>query len=257
MNGPRTLLIDIETAPALAYIWGLKTRYVPLDQVAEDGYMLCFAAAWRGAEEIEFWSEWDQGEEAMVEAAWELLDEAEIIIHYNGVSFDIPRLNAEFLGYKMGPPSPSHHVDLYRTANNQFRVLSRSMRHLLKICSIENKLDHKGMALWTGCMDGVAEDQADMEAYNLRDVEALDELYDELLPWITGHPNIGLWLDVREDGKKYCDRCGSTDLRFKGYKRTLVLSYRQYRCNSCGSYPRERFAEEVGKNRRTDILRGS
>jgi hypothetical protein len=247
----RTLLIDIETAPALAYIWNLKTRYVPLSQIDKDGYMLCFAAGWLGSDEVEFWSEWDQGEKAMVEAAWELLDEADAVVHYNGNSFDIPRMNAEFFKYKMGPPSPSHQVDLYRCVSQNFRVLSKSMQHMLELAGHQGKLEHKGMKLWTEVMAGEPEAQEIMEEYNIQDVTELENLYEDLRPWLKGQPNEALWMEPSDELK--C-RCGSTDLEFKSYKRTSVLSYKQYHCKSCGYYPRLRFAEETGKNRRYDIL---
>jgi predicted RNA-binding Zn-ribbon protein involved in translation (DUF1610 family) len=248
----RTLKIDIETAPAKAYIWDLKTRYVPIGQVEEDGYVLCFAYQWMGEDEIGFWSRWDHGEEDMVLAAWELLDEADAIIHYNGNKFDIPRLNTEFLKYRLGPPSPSAQIDLYQTVSRKFKVLSRSMNHMLNILSLENKMEHKGMELWTGCMTGVKADQQTMEDYNIQDVEVMDQLYEELLPWIDNHPNRALWMEHGND--HICPNCGGTDLRFKGYKRTRVLSYKQYRCNTCGFYPRERYAQETGKNKREDVL---
>lgn len=254
MSGIKTLLIDIETAPALAYIWDLKTRYVPLQRVVEDGHVLCFAAGWLGDDHLEFYSRWDDGEENMVKHAWRMLDEADAVVHYNGTKFDIPRLNVEFLKYRMGPPSPSHQIDLYHTVSRKFKVLSKSLRHMLDVLDLDNKLEHKGMELWTGVMHGNKEDQSTMEEYNVQDVIVLERLYEELLPWIAGHPNVALWMEPSDEPK--CPHCGSTDLRFKGYKRTSVLTYRQYRCNGCGSYPRERHAEERGENRRTDVLRG-
>jgi len=248
----KTLLIDIETAPAKAYIWDLKTRYVPLGQIAEDGYMLCFAAGWLGEDHVYFSSRWDHGEKGMVQSAWELLNEADAVIHYNGNNFDIPRLNTEFLKYRLGPPKPSHQIDLYRVVNGKFRVLSKSLKHMLSILGLENKLEHKGMALWTGVMEGNKEDQRIMEEYNLRDISTLEPFYRELLPWIDNHPNMGLWMPEGE--KPLCTHCGSTDLRFKGYKHTKVLSYKQYQCNSCLSWSRERYADNTGRNRRHDIL---
>lgn len=249
---PRTLFLDIETAPAKAYIWDLKTRYVPLSQVAEDGYVLCYAAAWEDFDEGEFASTWDHGEKQMVEWAWELLDEADVVVTYNGNGFDLPRLNSEFLKYRLGPPTPYHSIDLYQTVSRKFRVLSKSMNHMLRLLDLDEKVKHKGMELWTGCMEGVAEDQALMEEYNVGDIITLQELYNDLRPWIDNMPNFALWMEPSDEPK--C-RCGSTDLRFKGYKRTSVFSYKQYLCNSCGQYPRERFAEETRENRRKDILR--
>jgi hypothetical protein len=225
----KTLLIDIETAPAKAYIWDLKTRYVPLSQVAKDGHVLCFAAGWLGEDHVYFSSRWDHGEKAMVQTAWDLLK------------------------YRLGPPRPAHQIDLYRTVSGQFRVLSKSLKHMLSILSLENKLEHKGMELWTGVMAGNKEDQKIMEEYNIRDISTLEPLYYELLPWIKGHPNVGLWMEPAD--VPLCTHCGSSKLRFKGYKRTSVLSYKQYQCQNCLTWNRERYSEEVGENRRKDILR--
>jgi len=245
------LYIDIETAPAKAYIWDLRTRYVPISQVEEDGYVLCFSWSWATDDEVKLMSRWEHGEEAMVEKAWELLDKADVVIHYNGDNFDIPRLNTEFLRYRLGPPSPAHHIDLFKTVKGTFRVLSKSMNHMLSILGLESKMQHKGMELWYGCMRGEKEDQEIMEAYNMQDVEVMYDLYMELRPWIKNHPNVALWME--ESDELRC-RCGSTNLRFKGYKRTKVLSYKQYHCRDCGTYMRERYAEESGPNRRKDVL---
>jgi len=249
----KTLLIDIETAPALAYIWNLKTRYVPLGQVAEDPYILCFSAGWMGEDHVYFSSVWEHGENRMVQAAWDMLDEADAVIHYNGNSFDIPTLQTEFLRYRLGPPAPAHHIDLYTTVSKKFRVLSKSMKNMLKILSLDNKLEHKGMELWTGCMAGNKEDQQTMTDYNIQDILVLEPFYQELLPWIDNHPNVALWMDPSSEPT--CKNCGSTNLRFKGYKRTSVLSYRQYQCLDCKTWQRARYAEEVGKKRRSDVLR--
>ena len=195
---------------------------------------------------------WDHGEEGMVQQAWELLDEADAVIHYNGNNYDIPRLNTEFLKYRLGPPSPSHQIDLYQTVSKKFRVLSRSMNHMLHILGLESKMEHKGMELWTNCMQGVKADQKTMEEYNTQDVAVLGDLYLELRPWINNHPNVGLYMTPTQTPT--CPICGGTALRFKGYKRTKVLTYRQYHCQECGAYPRARYAEDVGKSRRKDIL---
>ena len=247
----KTLLLDIEVAPAKAYIWDLKTRYVPINQVEEDGYILCFSAGWLGEDTLQFYSLWDNGEKEMIEFAWEMMDEADAIIHYNGNGYDIPRLNSEFLKYRLGPPSPSHQIDLYQTVSQKFKVLSKSMNHMLKILGLGHKMEHKGMALWTGCMAGLKEDQDTMEAYNIQDVIVMEPFYELLRPWITNAPNLTLWI---APGTEQRCRCGSTNLRFKGYKRTSVLSYKQFHCMDCGAYPRERFAQERGRNRRFDVL---
>jgi hypothetical protein len=93
-----------------------------------------------------------------------------------------------------------------------------------------------------------------MEDYNIQDVEVMFDLYSELRPWIKNHPNVALWMPKGED--PICPKCGSHNLRNKGFKRTSVLTYKQYHCEDCGSYPRERYAADTGKGRRKDVLRG-
>jgi len=246
----RRTFIDIEAAPSKAYIWGLKTRYVPLDHIAEDGYILCFSAWTEGEDHIVFYSLWDHGHDAMIEAAWDILDQADHVVSFNGKSYDIPMLKTEFLVSRLGPPSPFHHTDLY-LETKQFRTLSSSLKYYLRILGIQQKLDNSGMELWKGCMNGVKSCQKEMEEYNIRDVEVMPELYDILYPWMSNVPNETLYVE-EVDGKLRC-RCGSENLRFKGYKHTKVLSYKQHHCQDCGSYVRERYAEQSGKNRRKDV----
>jgi len=248
----RKLYIDIETAPHKAYIWGLKTRYVPLGHVTEDGYILCFAYWWEGDDNIGFVSRWDHGHEEMIEMAWELFEEADQVVTFNGKSFDVPMLNTEFLVQRLGPPSPYFHTDLYQETK-QFRTLSSSLKYYLKILGLENKLENKGMELWDGVMRGNRADQKLMEEYNVQDVEIMPELYEVLYPWLKGVPNEGLYMERSESGKLRC-RCGSEKLRFKGYKRTKVLTYKQHLCLDCGSYMRERHTIDKGDNRRPEVL---
>jgi hypothetical protein len=246
----KRLFIDIETAPAKAYIWDLKTRYVPVSQVAEDGYILCFAYYWEGDDHAYAMSLWDDGKDAMIKKAWDLLDEADHVITYNGKGFDVPRLKSEFLVAGLGPYAPFFHTDLYQEVK-QFRVLSKSMNHMLKLLSLDSKLEHKGFALWTGCMEGVVEDQDAMLKYNLQDVVVMPELYEALYPWMSNVPNESLYQEYRDkEGKLHC-RCGSTNLRFKAYKHTKVMRYKQYQCKDCKSWVRERHTDTSREESKT------
>jgi len=246
----KVLLIDIETAPAQAYIWDLRTRYVPADRIVEPGYTLCFAAKWEGQREVMFHSLWTDGEKKMIKAAHKLMDEADVIVHYNGNKFDTPHLQRDFLAHGLGPTSPATAIDLFRTVKSEFKFMSSGLNYVSKALGIGSKTKHKGMELWTEVMDGDEKAQRIMERYNKQDVRLLERLYKALQPWIKNHPNRGLWMEPGEN--PYCPSCGSQKLRFKGYKRTLTLQYKQYHCKNCGAYPRARFSE---KPTRHDILR--
>jgi DNA polymerase elongation subunit (family B) len=248
MRKPKVLLLDIETAPTLAYIWDLFTRYVPHSQIAEPGHTLCWAAKWLGQQKVMYKSTYHDGEEEMVVGAHELLEEADIVIHYNGTKFDIPKLNNEFLVWDLGPPAPFVQVDLYKTAKGRFKLLSNSLAYLAKTLGLEGKMQHKGMDLWTECMANDPAAWATMRKYNIRDVQLLEEVYEILLPWIQPHPNLALWNDIE---MPQCPACGSQNL----YKHpqihvTQTMRYQRLKCRDCGKWSRERVNNlEPGKKK--------
>ena len=75
----KALVIDIESKPMLAYVWGLWDQNVGMDFIKEHGGMICFAAKWLGAPDKDtmFYSEHEHGKQAMVEAAHKLLSDAD------------------------------------------------------------------------------------------------------------------------------------------------------------------------------------
>ena len=249
----KALLFDIETAPTKAYIWDLVTRYVPHGHVAEAGYTLCWAAKWLGKKKVHYKSTHHHGMKEMLEGIWELLDEADVVIHYNGTKFDVPTLNREFLIHGMRPPSPFQEIDLYRTAKGRFKLLSNSLAFLAKVLGIEAKLQHKGMDLWTECMAGEKEAWKMMKAYNIQDVHVLEQAYEKLLPWIQPHPNMGHFVDTE---KPVCPTCGSNHLQSRGSYYTATMRYQRYQCmeKACGKWSRARTNDLSAHDRRNMLV---
>ena len=68
MSGPRILVLDIETAPNLAYVWKLwNIQNVSLSQVKEAGHAMCFGAKWLGDDQTLFWSEYEHSPAVMLD----------------------------------------------------------------------------------------------------------------------------------------------------------------------------------------------
>lgn len=235
VNTPRILTIDIETSPNVADVWGLFKQTVSLSQLRESTRMISFAAKWRGTQRVEFRSEFHDGRTDMIERARALLDEADIVVHYNGTTFDMPHMRREFLLEGITPPSPVKQVDLLRTVKKQFRFSSNKLDHVTAQLGLTGKLSHSGHDLWVRCMAGDEKAWALMRRYNKRDVVTTEELYDRLLPWITAHPHVGLY---RGDTEDTCPKCGSTRLERRGWAYTTVSAFRQYRCKDCGGWSR-------------------
>lgn len=231
MTGPKVLLLDIETAPNRVYTWGLFKQNVSISQIEEPGYTLCWAAKWLGTKRILFDSIYHNN--GFIEEIWNLLNEADIVVHYNGCKFDIPVLNKEFILGNLGPPSPYFEVDLYKTCRSRFRFASNKLDYVAQALGLGGKVQHKGMALWEGCMHNDPQSWLTMRKYNKQDVRLLEPLYERLLPWIQPHPNVNLY---DEKSTLRCSTCGSNNVQKRGTVPTLTQLYPRLHCQDCGKW---------------------
>jgi len=173
----------------------------------------------------------------MVKKVWKLLDWADAVVHYNGTQFDMKILNKEFLLQKLPPPSPYHQIDLLLTFRRMFKMMSNKLDFVAPFLGLEGKIKHKGMALWTGCMEKDPASWRMMEKYNKQDVNIMPGLYKILLPWINNHPNMGLYT---EDKRPVCTNCGSSNVVSKGIEPLTTQTYQRWKCGDCGNNMRGR-----------------
>lgn len=248
----KTLLIDIETSPNIAHVWGLFKQNVGLNQLMDSSRTMCFAAKWLGDTKVIFHKEKSGGDNlAAVDAAWELLDEADAVIHYNGARFDIPTLNKEFVQRSYTPPAPYKQIDLLQVAKKRFRFPSNKLDYVARAFNIDGKVKHIGHELWVKCMAGDKKAWEMMKEYNVQDVNLLEEVYERMLPWISNHPNHALFSDGSE---MVCTNCGSVSLQSRGVAHTKIMSYRRYWCTECGTWLRSRYSEATKEQRENIIV---
>lgn len=233
----RILTLDIETSPNLAYVWGLFKQNVSLGQIQESGEVICFAAKWYGSDEVLFYSTFHDGKQEMLNAAYNLISEADVVVHYNGKSFDMKHLNREFLLAGMTPPAPYAQVDLLNVVRQQFRFLSNKLDYVVQALGMDGKTSHTGFQLWLDCIAGKEEAWALMKEYNIHDVVLTEDLYKRLLPWIQPHPAVGLY-DGQATDEPTCPNCGKSNLRPRGRSYTSVSAFQRYRCDDCGKWSR-------------------
>lgn len=227
----RKLFLDIETTPHLAYCWKLYDETIGLSQVVKPTRMLSVAYAFDD-EAMQFTAEWGRGgRPRMVKRIHKALDQADAVIHYNGAHFDERHLNREFLQQRLDPPSPYATIDIYRTIKQRFRFASARLEQVARELEVREGKLKTDFSLWRRVMDGDKEARAQMEVYNKEDVELLRELYPELLPWISRHPNAALF---EGDTLMRCTRCAGTDLIRNGMAYTSAGVFQKYRCRTCG-----------------------
>jgi DNA polymerase elongation subunit (family B) len=233
MTGPKILTLDIETRPAQVYVWDIFKPFVSIDQVIEPGGLLSFAAKWHGEKKVHFYSDWEHGHEAMVRAAWELLNEADIVVTYNGDNFDILHLNREFSLLELGPHAPFRSVDLYKVVKKQERHLSHKLAWVTQVKMLSGKVDPGGFKTWLGVLADDPKAQAQMKRYNIQDVRTTEELFDNMLPFIK-MPHVALYGEEM-DGGLTCP-LGHTRFQKRGYRLTNTRRYQRYQCQDCGRF---------------------
>lgn len=221
----KLLFLDIETAPNIALTWGLWDQNIAINQIVEPGYTLCFSAKWKGKKNKVHFHSNQEGSAIMIKEAWNLLNEADLVCHYNGANFDIPTLKWEFMKHSLPPPAPFKQVDLLRTMRST-RIASRKLDYVCQQLGIGHKLEHKGMELWKGCMKNNAEDWKVMERYNRKDVTLLESLFNRIEPWIIGMPKDPTF-------------CEHLHVQKRGFYPTAQSVYQRYHCSDCGKWIRD------------------
>ena len=91
---------------------------------------------------------------------------------------------------------------------------------------------------------------AENKEYKVGDVLALEDLYLAMRPFITNHPNLGVFM---EEDRPVCPKCGSHHIQYRGYAYTNVGKYHRIKCMDCGGWARTRFTE-YPKEKRPQLI---
>lgn len=243
----KVLLFDVETLPMVNYTWGRYKQNVALNQTIKESCMLSWAAKWLYEEEVmgdiltplEVKSRDDA---RITLSLWKLIDEADVVIAYNGKQFDRPVVNTRSLVNGLKPYSPVKIIDPYVDVKHNFRFSSNKMDEIATMLGLDNKIS-TDFQLWVDCDNGKTEALDQMLKYNMQDVVVLEQIFDEMRPWL----NMQSLLPMFED-KFVCMACGSDNYEFTGkYYYTPFGKYKLYRCKDCGKYFRSR-QNEYGRN---------
>ncbi len=242
VSGPKILLLDIETAPMLGYVWGLWDQNIGLNMVKSDWHVLSWSAKWLDSKKIMYMDQSKakniEDDKRILKVMWKLIDEADIIITQNGKSFDHKKLNARFVTHGMLPPSPYKIVDTLLIAKKHFAFTSNKLEYMSELLNEKyKKMTSKGRKfvgfdLWKECLAGNKSAWAEMKKYNSYDVLALEELYKKLIPW-EPRINYNLYNDAVTHN---CNVCNSVNLIRNGYQMTTAGKFPRFKCMDCGTH---------------------
>lgn len=232
-SGPRILAFDLETAPSLVYTFSLFKPIIGHEQIVEPARIICFSAQWVGEKKTIFMSEHHDGYETMLKGLYDLLEEADIVLTFNGATFDGPWSTGEFMAQGWTPPSPFKHIDLYQHVKRLTRFPSKKLDYVSYRILGEKKVKHEGFTLWRDCLAGDDKAWNRMKRYAIQDTKLLVKLFNEIRGWIkVPHP-------VAHDGVS-CHNCGGKNLQRRGYATTLTGVYQRFQCQNpkCGKWMR-------------------
>lgn len=254
-SGPAILLYDIETAPALAWMWGAYNENIIA--IEQDWYLLSVAYKWLGQDKIEFTSIFQDvnfvpntDDDRLVANTIKLLfDAADMTVAHNGDRFDKRKVNARLLYHGIDPPEPYQTFDTAKVSRRYFANYLNSLKDLGRLHDIGAKVEHEGFSLWRKCMAGDPDAWARMEAYNRQDIVVMENLYNLLSPW-AGTPGTpgGINQAFFSDEKQICPKCGHDKLTKRGFHRTLVSEFQTYQCKRCRGYSRARKRESQARD---------
>lgn len=241
MKGPKVLLIDIETSPTLAWVYGYwNTNVLAIEQ---DWVILSVAWRWEGGATRAL-SLGQRTEEELVQKVWDLINEADVVVAHNGDRFDLPKMRTKFLANRMGPPSPVTSIDTLKEVKRYFAHPSNSLRDLARYEGLTAKMSYSDLD-WRAAMDLDPKELRKMRSYNRRDVDVLAELYELIRPWIgnPGHVRtVNMARYVEDD--EVCPSCGAADSLVKeGWYHRANMKYQRYHCRVCGTWAKARRAE--------------
>lgn len=229
----KLLTWDIETLPHEVYRWGFYDQSpVALNQVIKPGGVMSYAARWIDTPKSEIiYQDIRDGKEVMLQGIYNLIDEADGLVSWNGQKFDTKRINTEFVQLGWTPPAEAKEIDLMLAVKKKMAFPSNKLEYVANALLGKGKVQHEGFSLWLKCMAGDAKAWTRMEKYNKQDVHLLIELYERLLPWVDVIPNHNLF-----GGYDGCPKCGSEDIIRNGFRYTKISKFQRYECKQCGAF---------------------
>jgi len=250
----KILVLDIETQRGVWESFAPKTEFLPAARCLVPPRILCAAAKWVGDQKMMFTHAWrDDDAEAMTKMLTTIhrwMNEADIIITYNGDRFDLQWCEQACSTVGLPRIKPYKSVDLIKIGRRKFgaglayKSLDWSARMYLR----ESKLAHGGRDLWHDIRHGTKAERTaasrTMREYNERDVELTERLYlDVYLPYTP--VNLGLFRQHADDDELLvCTTCGTAGKLVRdGMTYTNAFAYQLYRCESCGGISRGKRAK--------------
>lgn len=239
---PKLLYFDIETSPIVALAWGGHKQFISMDQIIKDRKVLSICYLWGHEKEHQVHtmkmdmskhninSYDDDADREMINEFAKIYNTADLAIAHNGRGFDVARIRARLVKYKIPDLSKVMFDDSYKFCKD-IDFTFHKLDYLGKFLEEGRKI-HVDFDLWKRIMLGDNEALEDMVTYNKKDVVQLRRVHKRLLPYCKSSLNAAAFAN----NPNMCISPGCKGkLIINQYRMTTALGRRlQKRCVKCG-----------------------
>lgn len=255
------LVLDIETFPIVAYVWGLFDINIPVNMIESDWSVACYSAKWLNNnntvygphDKVMYDTVEKKSEKSMLKGIHKLMNEADIVIGQNSKQFDVKKLNARFIHHGFTPASPYKQHDTKLMMGRYFAFTSKKLEYASDELNVKyKKLTHSqfpGFSLWKECMANNPKAWKEMITYNVHDVLATEELFNILAPW-----DKSVRFDIYSDSTEQTCSCGGIKFQKRGTFKQLNGTFQKIQCQTCGKWSSYR-TSLLSKEKKVSLLK--
>ena len=234
----RMSVIDLETAPCVAYVWSTGEQYVSYKQIKQ-GVRIITAQYIDFFEKKAKFLEWDWdgvtggNDKSLVEEFTNFANDYDIVIGQNSKSFDYKVLQERARHHRTTPLNIDFMIDTKTASSSSFRNLSHSLDCRMKQYGLGGK-HHMEMQDWINIVEGKVAPSKKMIPYGLKDVIDTQKLF-----WLD-LPYYNLPAATVNKIKKLVDKyilrlvCKECEKRRQSKYDCYIISNKSF-CNNCGT----------------------
>lgn len=234
---PKILFFDLESSLMLATIFSLRGNdYINSESLLSDWNIISAAWKWLGEKKVYSASVLDNkndnitNDKFVVEQMKKAIEEADIIVAHNGDRFDVKKINTRLIYHDLGQMDMPYTVDTLKEAKRTFSFTSNKLDYLAQYLKVGKKMD-VSKNLWLKALRGDKKAIAEMVKYNKMDVIVLEKVYLKLMPYMTKHPKMDIFLKGTDI---VCENCGHEKLMKAGKRVKKGGTFQKYQCYDCG-----------------------
>lgn len=224
----------------MAKILFLDLETFGFDFLADKGFILCGSYKWQHepvvrtvthTSEKQF-KKCPRNDKEICRELAKVIGEADLIVTWNGLRFDLPFLQTRMLKHRLGYLPPVPHEDGLKTARRTLKM-RRSLDNIQKFFGLKEAKTELNLETWMDAGAGDWKALSYVVEHCEKDVLVLEEAYNLISPLSRVHPNVAI-INGTPNGCPHCGKQGELQKRGKIH---ALRHYRlRFQCQKCGKW---------------------